>query len=48
MSANDDPRAKPPEQLHNSDKGDSSDCGCGFRLRTNAENSVMSSPIGKG
>jgi hypothetical protein len=47
-SANDDPRAKPPEQLQDSGKGDCSGCGCGFRLRTNAENSVMTSPIGKG
>ena len=47
-SANDDPRAKPLEQLQDSCKGDCSGCGCGFRLRTNAENSVMPSPIGKG
>jgi hypothetical protein len=47
-SANDDPRAKPPEQLQDSGKGDCSGCGCGFRLRTNAEISVMTSPIGKG
>jgi hypothetical protein len=42
------PRAKPPEQLQDSGKGDCSGCGCGFRLRTNAEISVMTSPIGKG
>ena len=47
-SANDDPRAKPLEQLQDSGKGDCSGCGCGSRLRTNAENSVMTSPIGKG
>ena len=44
-SANDDPRGKPLEQLQDSCKGDCSGCGCGFRLRTNAENSVMPSPI---
>ena len=42
------PWAKPPEQLQDSGKGDCSGCACGFRLRTNAENSVMTSPIGKG
>jgi hypothetical protein len=47
-SANDNPRAKPPEQLQDSGKGDCSGCSCGFRLRTNAESSVMTSPIGKG
>jgi hypothetical protein len=47
-NASDDPKAKPPEQLQDSGKGDHSGCGCGFRLRTNAENSVMTSPIGKG
>jgi hypothetical protein len=47
-SANDDPGAKPPERLQDSGKGDCPGCGCGFRLRTNAENSVMTSPIGKG
>ena len=35
-------------KLQDSGKGDCSGCGCGFRLRTNAENSVMTSPIGKG
>ena len=47
-SANDDPGAKPSEQLQDSGKGDCSGCGCGFRLSTNAEISVMTSPIGKG
>ena len=47
-SANDDPRAKPPEQLRDSGKSDCSGYGCAFRLRTKAENSVMTSPIGKG
>ena len=47
-SANGDLRAKPPEQLQDSGKGDCSGCGCGFRLSTNAEISVMTSPIGKG
>jgi hypothetical protein len=47
-SANNDPRAKPSERLHDAGKGDCSVCGCGFRLRTNAEISVMPSPIGKG
>jgi|ERR1700678_1446335 hypothetical protein len=35
-------------KLQDSGKGEHSGCGCGFRLRTNAENSVMTSPIGKG
>jgi len=48
MSANDDPRAKPPEQLQDAGKGDCSRCGCGFRLRNNAEISVMTRPIGNG
>src|SRR6202050_3768208 len=47
-SGNDDPRAKPPERLDDSGEGDCSGCGCSFRLRTNAENSVMTSPIEKG
>jgi len=47
-SANDDPRAKPREQLQDAGEGDCSGCGCGFRLRTSAEMSVMTSPIGKG
>jgi len=47
-SVNDDPRAKPPEQHQDSGTGDRSGFGRGFRLRTNAENSVMTSPIGKG
>jgi hypothetical protein len=47
-SAKDGPKAKPPEKLQDAGKGDCSGCGCGFRLRTNAENSVMTSPIGKG
>jgi hypothetical protein len=47
-SENDHPRAKPPEQLQDSGKGDCSGCSCGCRLRTNAESSVMTSPIGKG
>lgn len=46
--ANDDSGAKPPEQSQDPGKGDCSGCGCGFRLRTNAENSVMTNPIGKG
>ena len=37
-----------PSQLQDSGTGDCSGCGCGFRLRTNAENSVMMRPIGKG
>ena len=47
-SASNDPRAKPPERLQDVGKGDCSGCSCGFRLRTNAEISVMTSPIGKG
>jgi hypothetical protein len=47
-SASEDPRAKPPEPLQDSGKGDCTACGCGFRLRTDAENSVITSPIGKG
>jgi hypothetical protein len=47
-SAHDNPRAKPGEQLQDSGKGDCSGCSCGFRLRTNAESSAMTSPIGKG
>ena len=37
-----------PSQIQDSGKSECSGCGCGFRLRTNAENSVMTSPIGKG
>lgn len=34
--------------FQDSGKGNCSGCGCGFRLRTNAEISVMTSPIEKG
>jgi len=45
---NDDPRAKSPRHLQDAGKGDCSGCDCGVRLRSNAEISVMTSPIGKG
>lgn len=37
MNGNDDPGAKPPEQLQDAGKSDRCGCDRGFRLRTNAE-----------
>ena len=48
MNANDDARAKRPEQVRDAGKGDCAGGDCGFLLRTAAETSVMTSPIGKG
>src|SRR5208337_1400524 len=40
--------AKRPERLQDARKGDRSGSDRGFRLKTNAEISVITSPIGKG
>jgi integrase len=36
------------KRLQDTGKGDLFGCICGFRLKTNAENSVITNPIGKG
>jgi hypothetical protein len=47
-NANDAPPGKRPEHPQDAGKGDCSGCDCGFLLKTAAEISVTTRPIGKG